>query len=54
MNTTELVVEIRPEKKIQARRGFEPMTFAILVQRSINGIAEVICSNRFFNRSAHI
>ena len=41
-------------KKIQARRGFEPMTFAILVQRSINGIAEVMSSNRFFNRSAHI
>ena len=25
MNTTELVVKIRPEKKIQARTGFEPM-----------------------------
>ena len=32
MNTTELVVEIRPEKKIQARTGFEPMTSAISVQ----------------------
>ena len=53
MNTTELIVEIRPEK-IQARGGFELMTFAIPVQRSINGIAEVMSSNRFFNRSAHI
>ena len=34
MNTTELVVEIRTEKKIQARTGFEPMTSVILVQRS--------------------
>ena len=34
MNTTELVVEIKTEKKIQARTGFEPMTSAILVQRS--------------------
>ena len=32
MNTTELVVEMRPEKKIQARTGFEPMTSAILLQ----------------------
>ena len=31
MNTTEPVVEIRPEKKIQARTGFEPITSAILV-----------------------
>ena len=36
MNTTELVVEIRPEKKIQARMGFEPMTSAIPSQRSTN------------------
>ena len=28
VNTTELVVEIRPEKKIQGRTGFEPMTSA--------------------------
>ena len=34
MNTTEPVVEIRPEKKIQARTGFEPIISAILVQRS--------------------
>ena len=33
MDTNELVVEIRPEK-IQARMGFEPMTYAIPVQRS--------------------
>ena len=36
MNTTALVVEIKPEKKIQARTGFEPMTSATSVQRSIN------------------
>ena len=35
MNTTELVVGIRPEK-IKARMGFEPMTSAVPVQRSIN------------------
>ena len=28
MNTNEPVIEIRPEKKIQARTGFEPMTSA--------------------------
>ena len=33
MNTTEVVVEIRPEK-IQASMGFEPMASAIPVQRS--------------------
>ena len=31
MNNNEVVVEIRPEK-IQARTGFQPMTFAIPVQ----------------------
>ena len=36
MNTTELVVEMRPEKKIQAHTGFEGMTFAIPVQCSTN------------------
>ena len=36
MNITELVVEIRPEKKIQARMGFEPMTSAIPSQRFTN------------------
>ena len=36
MNTTSAVVKIRPEKKIQACMGFEPMTSAIPVQRSIN------------------
>ena len=37
MNTTELVVEIRPEKKkILAHMGFEPMTSTILVQHSTN------------------
>ena len=36
MNTTELVVEIRPEKNFQTRTGFEPMTSAIPVQRSTN------------------
>ena len=35
MNTTELVVEIRPEK-IQAHTGFEPTTSVIPVQRSTN------------------
>ena len=35
MNTTWAVVKIRPKKKIQARTGFEPVTFAIPVsQRS--------------------
>ena len=36
MNTTELVVEMRLEKKIQAHTGFEAMISAILVQRSTN------------------
>ena len=35
LNTTELIVEIRPEK-IQARTGLEPITSTILVQRSTN------------------
>ena len=35
MNTTELVVEIRPEK-IRYRTRFEPMTSTIQVQRSTN------------------
>ena len=35
MNTTELVVKIRPEK-IQAHTEFEPMTSVILVQCSTN------------------
>ena len=35
---TELVVKIRPEKKIQARTGFELMTSAIPVQRSTDWI----------------
>ena len=30
MNTTELVVEIRPEKKFRSLTGFESMTSAIL------------------------
>ena len=38
MNTTKLVLEIRPEK-IQARAGFEPMTFAMPAQRSTNNWA---------------
>ena len=29
MNTTQEVVKIRPEEKIQACTGFEPITFAI-------------------------
>ena len=33
INTTKLVVEIRPEK-IKVRTGFEPMTSAIPVQHS--------------------
>ena len=36
MNTTQLVVKIRPEKKIRARTGFERMTSAIPVQSSTN------------------
>ena len=36
LNTTELVDEIRPEKKFQTCTGFEPMTSTILVQRSTN------------------
>ena len=36
MNTTELVVGMRLEKKIQARTVFEPMTSAIPVQRYTN------------------
>ena len=35
MNTTELIVKMRPEK-IQARTGFKPITSAIPVQRSTN------------------
>ena len=35
LNTTELIVEVRPEK-IQARTGLEPITSTILVQRSTN------------------
>ena len=35
LNTTELVVEIRPEKN-QVRTGFELMTCAIPVKRSTN------------------
>ena len=37
MNTTELIVKMRPEK-IQARTGFKPITSAIPVQRSTNWI----------------
>ena len=36
MNTTELVIEIRPEKKFSGRIEFEPMTSVIRVQRSTN------------------
>ena len=39
MNTIELVVEIRPEKKNQASTDLEPMTSAIPVQRSATGAA---------------
>ena len=35
MNTTSAVVKIKPGK-IQAFKGFEPMSSAILVQRSTN------------------
>ena len=35
INTNELVVEIRPEKK-KARTEFEPMTSVIPVQRATN------------------
>ena len=40
MNTTWAVVKIRPEK-IQACTGFEPMTFAIPVQRSTNWLSYI-------------
>ena len=36
MNTTQTVVEISHKKIIQAGTGFEPMTFAMPVQRSTN------------------
>ena len=36
MNTTELVVEIRPEKKIQARIGFKSKTSSIPLLHSTN------------------
>ena len=36
MNATELVVEMRPEKKFHADTGFELMTSAIPVQRYTN------------------
>ena len=36
MNATELVVEMRPEKKFHAHTGFELMTSAIPVQRYTN------------------
>ena len=49
MNTTELVVEIWPEKKNQVRTGFEPMTFAITVQRSL-----VFSSVHNYTRIAYI
>ena len=43
MNTTELVVEIGPEKKIQIRSGFEPMTFAILLLGSGEKLSTTSC-----------
>ena len=43
MNTTWAVVKIRPEK-IQACMEFEPMTSAILVQRSTNWANKVLFS----------
>ena len=43
MNTTWAIVKIRPEK-IQACTGFEPMTSAILVQRSTNWANKVLFS----------
>ena len=49
MNTTELVVEIWPEKKNQVRTGIEPMTFAITVQRSL-----VFSSVHNYTRIAYI
>ena len=36
MNATELVVEMRPEKKFHAHTGFELMTSGIPVQRYTN------------------
>ena len=47
INTIELAFEVRPEKKkIQARTGFEPMTFAIPVGEV--GKRE----NRYYNRAS--
>ena len=46
MNITELVLEIRPEKKIQAFTGLEPMTFAIPVQHSTTELTSQLGANR--------
>ena len=35
MNTTQEVVKIRSEEKIQAYTGFEPVTFAILLHSTM-------------------
>ena len=45
MNITELVLEIRPEKKIQACTGLEPMTFAIPVQHSTTELTSQLGAN---------
>ena len=47
MNTTWAVVKRRPEKKIQACTGFEPMTSAILVQREDRFHIHVFISPQF-------
>ena len=44
MNTTKAVVKIRPEKNIQACTGFEPVTSAILLQRSTNWSNKLVSS----------
>ena len=46
MNITELVLEIRPEKKIQACTGLEPMTFAIPVEHSTTELTSQLGANR--------
>ena len=44
INTTWAVVKKRPEKNIQTCTGFEPVTFAIPVQRSTNWPNKLVSS----------
>ena len=54
MNTNEPVVEIRPEKKIQARTGFEPMTSAHGPECKLTSSGCEDRSYSFLHRNAHI